>query len=87
MARSMRVVRVKHNYAGYRAIRTSEGARREVRQQAERIAATARSSSGQTGYVAAETASPRNRARAAAIAASGGAKRDNSSNNTLIRSM
>ncbi len=53
---------VKLNNAGFRALRTSDAARRLVMQHAERIARAAG-----RGVEAVETEEPRNRARAAVV--------------------
>lgn len=75
-------IRVVFNRAAFRRIRTSPRVVADMARRAEKGAQSAGS-----GYVAATTSAPRNRARAAILAVSPEAKADNARNNTLIRAL
>ncbi len=76
---------VKLNRAAFRALRTSDGAKRAVKKAADQIAADASRRSGEE-YEAHESKG-RNRARAVVTPGTYEAARDSAENLTLLRSM
>ncbi len=73
------------NLAGFRQLRTSDGAKRLVGDAADKIAAEASRQSGEA-YVVKESPG-RNRARAVVVPDSFGAAVDSATNLTLLKSM
>lgn len=75
------IVRIVHKNEGYRALLTDPAVQADIQARAQRVANAA----GE-GYEM-KASVPRRRARAAVIAVTHEARRDNSANNTLIRSL
>ncbi len=81
---TFKVVSIKLNVAGFRALRKSEGAQALVMRSAEAIAAAA----SESGYPYDAKASPgRNRARAVVAPSTPEAAVDSAANLTLLRSL
>ena len=81
----MERVRVRIRRGALRELRTSPEAQAEILGRAQKIAGAA--GGEQVGFFARATESPRNRARAAVIAASMRARRRNARDNTILRNI
>lgn len=81
----MAAVRLKWDRKALRDLRTSDEAAAEVFRRAQAIADACGGRSA--GYVAEPSGTPKNRARAAVIAASPKARRDNARSNRIVRNI